>query len=322
MKYRRLGNSGICVSALSLGFWNNFGDNNGFQTQKEIVEEAFDSGITYFDLANNYGPPAGSAESNFGRIMKEGLSAHRHEMVIATKAGYDMWDGPYGKGGSRKHLITSLDHSLKRLGLDYVDLFYSHTPDLTTPFEETADALSQIIQSGKALYIGLSNYDAEQTVKMVTLLKERRVPIIVHQPSYNMINHWAEDTLFPELRRLELSAAVYSPLAQGLLTSRYLDGIPEDSRAEGDTNRWLTPDHVYEHSRLIHDLNEMAASRYQSLSQMALAWNLRDDIVATNIIGVSRISQLQDNLEAIYSDPFTEAELKAIEKIMLIGGIF
>ncbi|WP_338033483.1 aldo/keto reductase [Jeotgalibaca caeni] len=299
---------------MSLGLWNNFGNIKQYSTQKEVVEHAFSSGVTYFDLANTYGPPVGSAEMNFGKIFKESLRTHRHEMVIATKAGNDMWAGPYGNGGSRKHLMTSIDQSLERMGLREVDIFYSHRPDNETPFIETADALAQIIQTGKALYIGLSNYDAEQTKTMTQLLEERRVPIIVHQPSYNMFNYWAETTLFPTLKELKLNAAVYSPLAQGLLTNRYLDGIPTDSRAAGTVNPWLTKEQVNQSLEKIKNLNKIAQSRNQTLSQMALAWNLKDEVVATNIIGVSRVSQLEDNLGAVASISFSTEEIEQIEK--------
>lgn len=316
MEYRYLGSSGLKVPILSLGFWNNFGNNRDFTVQKEIVEYAFEAGITYFDLANNYGPPAGSAEINFGRIFNESLSNHRHEFVIATKAGYDMWDGPYGKGGSRKHLLTSIDQSLERLAIDYVDIFYSHRPDTETPFEETAEAMAQIIKSGKALYIGLSNYNADQTQQMTKLLRAKNVPIIVHQPSYNMFNHWADSTLFPTIKELSLGVAAYSPLAQGLLTGRYLDGIPSNSRAAGNTNPWLAPEHVEETIGKVRKLNEIASERNQSLSQLALTWNLKDKVVATNIIGVSRVSQLKDNLESVEAEALSDDELDRISAIL------
>ncbi|MGO4938324.1 aldo/keto reductase [Fundicoccus sp. Sow4_H7] len=316
MEYRNLGSSGLKVPILSLGLWNNFGNNRDFGLQKEIVNHAFEAGITYFDLANNYGPPAGSAEINFGRIFHESLRSHRHELIIATKAGNGMWGGPYGKGGSRKHLLTSIDQSLDRLGLDYVDIFYSHRPDTETPFEETAEAMRHIINSGKALYIGLSNYDAEQTQEMTQLLLEKSIPIVVHQPSYSMFNHWAEITLFPTVKELSLGVAAYSPLAQGLLTSRYLNGIPSDSRAAGNTNPWLTPEHVEQTLEKVQKLNKIANERNQSLSQLALTWNLRDQVVATNIIGVSSVAQLEDNLISVTSQMLTNEELDEISNIL------
>lgn len=316
MVYRQVGNSGLYLSAFGLGFWHSFGDKDPFNNQKALVQQAFDLGITYFDLANNYGPDPGSAEANFGRIMTQEMAAHRDEMVIATKAGYEMWPGPYGNWGSRKSIIASADQSLARLQLDYVDIFYSHRPDQNTPAAETALALDQLVSSGKALYIGLSNYDSRQTQDMQAIFADLKTPYIVAQPRYNLFNRQPEQRLFPLLKQQNTGAVCFSPLAQGLLTDRYLHGIPNDSRAALDYIPFLEPKQVQATLQTVKALNELAKGRQQTLAQMALAWDLRQDPVASVIIGASQVKQLAANVQALNHLDFTASELDQIEAIL------
>ncbi|MEE2770977.1 MAG: L-glyceraldehyde 3-phosphate reductase [Bacteroidota bacterium] len=316
MEYRRCGKSGIRLPLLSLGLWHNFGDHDDLENSRQILRTAFDHGITHFDLANNYGPPYGSAEKNFGRIFSEDFKNYRDELIISTKAGWDMWPGPYGNFGSRKYLIASLDQSLKRMGLEYVDIFYHHRPDPDTPLEETMLALDQIVRQGKALYVGISQYNAEDTTKAARILKELNTPFLIHQPRYNMMDRWVEDKLLHTLDEFGLGSIVFSPLEQGILTSKYLDGIPADSRAatEGsylDKNT-ITEDLVSK----IRKLNDLASKRGQSLAQMAVAWLLKDTRVTSVLVGVSRVSQLEDNLEAITNIQFNREELQQIDEIL------
>ncbi|MAM17885.1 MAG: L-glyceraldehyde 3-phosphate reductase [Gramella sp.] len=316
MEYRRCGKSGIRLPLLSLGLWHNFGDHDDLENSRQILRTAFDHGITHFDLANNYGPPYGSAEKNFGRIFSEDFKPYRDELIISTKAGWDMWPGPYGNFGSRKYLIASLDQSLKRMGLEYVDIFYHHRPDPETPLEETMLALDQIVRQGKALYVGISQYNAEDTTKAARILKELNTPFLIHQPRYNMMDRWVEDKLLYTLDEFGLGSIVFSPLEQGILTSKYLDGIPADSRAatEGsylDKNT-ITEDLVSK----IKKLNDLASKRGQSLAQMAVAWLLKDTRVTSVLVGVSRVSQLEDNLEAIKNIQFNREELQQIDEIL------
>lgn len=313
MEYRRVGKSGLKLPAVSLGLWHNFGDVDPMTNQKEIVLGAFDRGITHFDLANNYGPPYGSAEKNFGRILKEELSSYRDELIISSKAGFDMWAGPYGEWGSKKYLVASCDQSLQRLGLDYVDIFYHHRPDPETPLEETAHTLDLLVRQGKALYVGVSNYSAEQTKEIAALFKEMRTPFIIHQPRYNMLDRWIEDGLTDVLAQERLGAIVFSPLAQGILTNRYLNGIPSDSRAARSDSRFLSAENVEPTIQLATKLNAIAQQRNQTLAEMALAWNLRQQTVASVLIGASRLSQLEDNLKALDNLDFSKEELKKIE---------
>ena len=316
MVYNRLGDSGLKLSAIGLGFWHNFGSVDAYENQRAIVQQAFDLGITYFDLANNYGPEPGSAEENFGRIMATDMKPYRDEMVIASKAGYEMWDGPYGNWGSRKSIIASADQSLKRMGLDYVDIFYSHRADPETNVYETAQALDSLVREGKALYVGISNYSADQTKQMAALLKDLGTPFIVHQPRYNMFDRWIEDGLTDVLEDEGGGAVVFSPLAQGRLTDRYLHGIPEDSRANRSDSPFLSKDRVEPTIRIAPQLNEVAQQRGQSLAQMALAWNLRQKAVSSVIVGASRTAQLDDNIQALQHLDFTAAELANIDRIL------
>lgn len=313
MQYRPVGNSGLHLPAISLGLWHNFGSVDPLSNQKALLEYAFDHGITHFDLANNYGPVPGSAESNFGRLFHEEFAAYRDEMIISTKAGYLMWPGPYGEWGSRKHIIASLDQSLNRLGLDYVDIFYHHRPDENTPLEETAEALAQIVRSGKSLYIGISNYKPEATVKMSALLHDLHVPFIIQQQRYNMFNRDPEKGLFQALADQHLGAITFSPLAQGLLSDRYLNGIPEDSRAARPSSPFLHEDKVEATLATVKKLNAIAQNRGQSLAAMALAWNLRQPVVASVLVGASRTSQLAANLKTLEQLDFTADELAAID---------
>lgn len=317
MKYRRSGKSGILLPEVSLGLWQNFGAEYPLQHQKEIIFKAFDSGITHFDLANNYGMPyIGLAEQNFGRILKEDLSAYRDEMMISTKAGFDNWKGPYGNWGSRKYLMASLDRSLKHLGLEYVDIFYHHRPDPQTPLEETMGALSDIVRSGKALYVGISNYKNEEAKKAIAILKENKTPCLIHQPRYNIFERWVEDGLLSTLDTEGVGCIAFSPLAQGALTDRYLNGIPNGSRAarEGTTigKRYLGEDSL----QAVRSLNELAKERGESLAQMALAWILRRKEVTSVLIGASSVAQLETNLAAIHSKSFTEEEITRIYDIV------
>ncbi|MGO4929309.1 L-glyceraldehyde 3-phosphate reductase [Fundicoccus sp. Sow4_F4] len=316
MVYNRVGKSGLKLSAISLGLWHNFGDVDALSNQREIIHGAFDMGITHFDLANNYGPPAGSAEINFGRILKEDLKPYRDELIISSKAGYYMWPGPYGEWGSKKNLIASCDQSLERLGLDYVDIFYHHRPDSDTPLSETAHALDLLVRQGKALYVGISNYSAEDTKKMSEILKAQGTPFIIHQPSYSMFNRWVEDGLKDVLVEEELGAIAFSPLAQGLLTNRYLNGVPEDSRASRSDSPFLSEENVVQTIDKVKKLNDIAAQRGQTLAEMAIAWILRDGIITSVLVGASRLSQLQDNVKALDHLDFTTEELTAIDAVI------
>lgn len=322
MKYRRAGKSGLKLPMISLGLWHNFGDITPFGVQRSILHAAFDSGITHFDLANNYGPPYGEAERNFGMHMKRDFHPYRDELVISTKAGYDMWKGPYGDFGSKKYLIASLDQSLKRMNLDYVDIFYHHRPDPETPIEETAEAFEQILRSGKALYIGISNYNAKQTQEMAKLLADRGTHLLIHQPSYSMMNRHIEKEMDgvgstkDVLRREGVGCICFAPLQNGLLTGKYLNGIPADSRAAHDP-RYLKPSSITEDKlSKIAKLNEIALGRGQKLAQMALQWVLRDDVVTSALIGASRPEQIYENVQAIHGAPFTDEELKMIDEIV------
>lgn len=318
MTYNRVGKSGLKLPAISLGLWHNFGDTDPIAKQRETILGAFDLGITHFDLANNYGPPAGLAEKNFGRILKEDLQAYRDELIISSKAGYYMWPGPYGEWGSKKNLIASCDQSLQRLGLDYVDIFYHHRPDPDTPLAETAHALDLLVRQGKALYVGVSNYSAEQTKEIAKILKDQGTPFIIHQPRYNMFDRWIEDGLTAVLEEEGLGAIVFSPLAQGLLTDRYLHGIPEDSRAHRSDSPFLTEDRVAPTLNVVRQLNDIAQERGQSLAEMALAWLLRQETVASVLIGASRLRQLQANVRALDQLTFSAEELKKIDEILVL----
>lgn len=316
MQYRRCGKSGIQLPALSLGLWHNFGSVDVFENFIKIAHAAFDNGITHFDLANNYGPIYGSAEENFGRILKKGLGRYRDEMIISTKAGYDMWDGPYGVGGSRKYLIASLDQSLKRMGLDYVDIFYSHRPDPDTPIEETMGALADIVRSGKALYVGISNYNPSQTAEAISILKEHKVPCLIHQARYSMFDRWTEPELLPLLEERGVGMIAFSPLAQGLLTNKYLHGIPADSRAAKSTGYLKVEQVTSDKLHKVESLNSIAIQRGQTLAEMALAWLLRDQRVTSVLVGASSVSQLMDNLKCLDNIDFTTEELTLIENIL------
>jgi L-glyceraldehyde 3-phosphate reductase len=320
MAYRRCGRSGLLLPAVSLGLWQNFGADRPLETCRSIVRRAFDAGITQFDLANNYGPPPGAAEEMFGRILATDLRAHRDELVVTTKAGYDMWPGPYGEWGSRKYLLASLDQSLRRLGLEYVDIFYSHRFDPDTPLHETMGALDTAVRQGKALYAGISSYSPAKTREAAAILDALGTPLLIHQPSYSMLNRWIEDGLLDALGELGVGCITFSPLAQGMLTDRYLDGVPADSRAAA--NKSLDPamisDEALSHIRA---LNEIAAARGQSLAQMALAWTLRDPRVTTTLIGASSVAQLEANVGALDRLGFSDDELAAIEPHAVDGGI-
>ena len=314
MPYRRTGRSGLQLPALSLGFWQNFGDERPLETSRAIVRRAFDLGITHFDLANNYGPPYGTAEQNFGRILATDLRAYRDELVISTKAGYDMWPGPYGEWGSRKYLTASLDQSLRRMGLDYVDVFYSHRADPDTPLEETMGALDRAVRAGKALYVGVSSYSAARTEKAVAILRSLGTPLLIHQPSYSLLNRWIEGGLLDVLGREGVGCITFSPLAQGLLTDRYLDGIPSGSRAsrDGSFSRNMLSD---SNLARVRGLNEIARRRGQSLAQMALAWTLRDPRVTSTLVGCSSVRQLEDNVAALDNASFSSEELAQIDEL-------
>lgn len=316
MKYLRCGKSGILLPRVALGLWHNFGSVDQFENMKKLIFKAFDLGITHFDLANNYGPVYGSAEENFGRIMESDLRPYRDEMIISTKAGYDMWPGPYGDHGSRKYLMASLDQSLKRMNVDYVDIFYHHRPDPDTPLEETMGALSDIVRQGKALYVGISNYNSEQTKAAAAILKENGTPLLIHQPSYSMFNRWVEtDGLLDTLKEVGAGCICFSPLAQGLLTNKYLHGIPEGSRATRNAflkESSITPELVSQ----ISALNDLAAERGQTLAEMALSWVLRKDKVTTVLIGASKVEQIEDNVKIVEHLEFSDSELDAIESIL------
>jgi len=316
MKYRRCGRSGILLPSVSLGLWHNFGDVDIFENFRKIAWKAFDYGITHFDLANNYGPPYGSAEINLGRILRTDFAGYRDELIISTKAGYDMWPGPYGNLGSRKYLLASLDQSLKRMGLEYVDIFYSHRPDPDTPPEETMGALARAVHGGKALYAGISNYPPELAGQAFRILKSTGVPCLIHQPKYSMFNRWVEDGLLNLLENEGVGCIAFSPLAQGLLTDKYLNGIPPGSRA-GRPSGALQPDAVTpEVLSRVSALNRLAAERGQTLAQMAIAWLLKDRRVTSVLVGASRVEQLEENLRALDSAPFSEDELQRIQDIL------
>ena len=317
--YHRVGRSGLQLPAVSLGLWNNFGFDRPVETQRGILRRAFDLGVTHFDLANNYGPPAGSAETNFGRIFAEDFRQHRDELIISTKAGYEMWNGPYGEWGSRKYMLSSLDQSLSRMGLDYVDIFYSHRPDPETPIEETMGALATAVTSGRALYAGISNYNTEQTTAAYRALAEHNIPLLIHQPRFNMFDrHIETEGLLPVLDELGMGSIVFSPLAQGMLTDRYLNGIPAGSRAaEG---RWINSDNISEvYLQRANALNEIAKGRGQSLAQLALCWVLRHPQVTSALIGASSVAQLENNIAALQSAPLTKEEIAAIEPLAVDG---
>jgi len=311
--YRRSGRSGLLLPALSVGLWQNFGGENPSDENRKIVRRAFELGVTHFDLANNYGPPYGSAESNFGKMLKTDLAGHRDELVISSKAGWDMWPGPYGDWGSRKYLIASLDQSLKRMGLEYVDIFYHHRPDPETPLEETMGALASIVHQGKALYAGISQYQPAGTREAVEILRGMGVPLLIHQPVYSMLNRWIEPELLDVLEEKGVGCIPFSPLAQGQLTDRYADGIPAGSRA---TRGWsLSPDVVKQNQEKVRGLREIARRRGQALSQMALAWVLRDPRITSAIIGVSSVRQLEENLAALDQPEFSPDELEQIDRL-------
>lgn len=317
MTYRKTGKSGLKLPLLSLGLWQNFGDYDPISNQREILRGAFDMGITHFDLANNYGGPAGAAEKNFGRIFKEDFQRYRDELIISSKAGYHMWEGPYGEWGSRKSIIASCDQSLQRMGLEYVDIFYHHRPDPDTPLEETAEALSQLVRQGKTLYVGISNYNGRDTKNMYDILRKKEVPFIIHQMRYNMFSReLLEDELAPILEETGLGAITFSPLSQGLLTKRYLHGIPEDSRAHRKEIPFLSEEQVTPTLHKIKLLQELAETRNQSLAQMALAWNLRQKAVTSVLVGASRLSQLQESVRMMDNLSFSAEEESKIEKIL------
>ncbi|EOW6409908.1 L-glyceraldehyde 3-phosphate reductase [Cronobacter sakazakii] len=316
MEYRRCGRSGLKLPAISLGLWHNFGDATLVETSRQLLRRSFDLGITHFDLANNYGPPPGSAESHFGRLLKEDFLPYRDELIISTKAGYTMWDGPYGDWGSRKYLISSLDQSLKRMGLEYVDIFYHHRPDPETPLEETMRALDHIVRQGKALYVGISNYPAGRAHEAIDLLAQLGTPCIIHQPKYSMFERWVEDGLLDLLQEKGVGSIAFSPLAGGQLTDRYLNGIPADSRAASGS-RFLNPDQITpEKLDKVRKLNDLALQRGQKLSQMALAWVLRDEKVTSVLIGASKTSQIDDAVGMLANRGFSAEERQAIEAIL------
>jgi L-glyceraldehyde 3-phosphate reductase len=316
MEYRRCGKSGLKLPVLSLGLWHNFGDVDVFGNFQKIIWKAFDSGITHFDLANNYGPPPGSAEKNFGLILKSDFQNYRDELIISTKAGYDMWPGPYGEWGSRKYLLSSLDQSLRRMQLDYVDIFYSHRPDPDTPLEETMGALDQAVRSGKALYAGISNYPAELTSRASKILKELGTPCLINQPKYSMFERWVEKDLLEVLETTGMGCIAFSPLAQGLLTNKYLGGIPDNSRAAKAHGALKSTQITAEILTKITALNTLAEKRGQSLAQMAIAWLLRDNRVTSVLVGASSVTQLEDSLQTLKKKDFNQDELKQIEQIL------
>jgi L-glyceraldehyde 3-phosphate reductase len=313
MKYNRTGRSGLKLPAISLGWWYNFGGLDVLENSRAIARSAFEHGITHFDLANNYGPPPGSAEETFGRLFREDFVPYRDELIISTKAGYDMWAGPYGEWGSRKYMLASLDQSLKRMGLEYVDIFYSHRLDPDTPLEETMGALASAVRQGKALYVGISNYEPEQTRQAARILRDLGTPCLIHQARYSLLDRWVEDGLLDTLESEGIGGIVYSPLAQGQLTDRYLNGIPQGARATKTERVWLTPEDVKQNLPKIQKLNKIAGQRGQSLAQMALAWVLRKPQVTSALIGASSVKQLEDNLVALNYLQFAEEELQAIE---------
>lgn len=316
MNYRRTGKSGLLLPEISLGLWHNFGHNADFTLGRKILRRAFDLGISHFDLANNYGPPYGSAEENFGRIFKKDFLPFRDELIISSKAGWDMWPGPYGNMGSRKYLIASCDQSLKRMGLDYVDIFYHHRPDPETPLEETMGALDQLVRQGKALYVGISQYSAEDTARAYDILKQMGTPLLIHQPRYSMIDRWVEGGLLDVLGEKGIGSIAFSPLEQGMLTDKYLKGIPEDSRAAKD-GRYLKPEQIGgEKLEMIRQLNDIAKTRNQTLAQMAIAWLLKDPRITSVLVGVSKPEQLDDNVSAIKNTQFSDSEVAKIKEIL------
>lgn len=316
MPYVRCGNSGLKLPAISLGLWHNFGGINSYENSRAMLRRAFDLGITHLDLANNYGPPYGSAEVTFGQVLKDDLKPYRDELVISTKAGFDMWDGPYGDFGSKKYLVASLDQSLKRMGLDYVDIFYHHRPDPETPLEETMGALDLLVRQGKALYVGISNYHPEEAKKAIEILNDLGTPCLIHQASYSMYNRWVEDGLLDLLEQERVGCIAFSPLAGGKLTNRYLNGIPADSRAAGPSRFMQTTDINEQLVKEVQDLNEIAKERHQSLAQMSLAWVLRQPAITSVLIGASKVSQIDDCVGAIQNLTFTKEELDAIDSIL------
>lgn len=315
MEYNRCGNSGVLLPKISLGLWHNFGFYDSFENARNILKTAFDLGITHLDLANNYGPPYGSAEENFGRILHKDFKGYRDELFIASKAGFDMWPGPYGNMGSKKYLVASLDQSLQRMGLDYVDVFYHHRPDPDTPLEETMHALSLLVKQGKALYIGLSRYSPEDTIKAQQILKDLGTPVLIHQSKYSMLDRTIEKDLFPTLLEEKIGSIMFSPLAQGMLTDKYLNGIPEGSRAS-KSNTYLTPDAIPQTLEMIQQLNDLALERGQKLSQMAIAWILKQPAVSTVLVGASSPNQLIENVKAIENTAFSDEELTMINNIL------
>ncbi|MCW2805713.1 MAG: L-glyceraldehyde 3-phosphate reductase [Propionibacteriaceae bacterium] len=318
--YRRCGRSGLQLPAISLGFWHNFGDDKPMENQRAVARRAFDLGVTHFDLANNYGPPYGAAETNVGRLLREDFAPYRDELVISTKAGWDMWPGPYGDLGSRKYLTASLDQSLRRLGLDYVDIFYHHRPDPDTPLEETMGALDAAVRAGKALYVGVSSYSPEHTAEAAAILRDLGTPLVIHQPSYSMFNRWIEESLLDVLEREGVGCIAFTALAQGLLTDRYLAGVPEDSRAA--QGKSLSQDSISEENlQRVRALNEIAAARGQTLAQLALAWVLRDPRITSTLVGASSVRQLEDNVAAVKRLDFSDDELAEIEKYAVESGV-
>ena len=318
--FNRCGRSGIVLPPISLGLWQNFGGVNIFETGRAVIRRAFDRGVTHFDLANNYGPPYGSAEENFGEILRKDFGSHRNELLISTKAGWDMWPGPYGLGGSRKYMLASLDESLQRMGLEYVDIFYSHRPTADAPLEETMGALAQAVRQGKALYVGISSYGPESTREAARILKSEGVPLFIHQPSYSMLNRWVEKDLLGTLDELGVGCIAFSPLAQGLLTDKYLNGVPENSRAKSGV--WFDKEFLSaENLKRVQALNEIAKGRGQSLAQMAIAWVLRDKKVTSALIGAHSVEQLDNSLDATNKLQFTELELKEIDRYAEDGAV-
>ncbi|BCJ43410.1 glyceraldehyde 3-phosphate reductase [Actinoplanes ianthinogenes] len=320
MEYRRCGRSGLKLPVISLGLWHNFGDDKPIETQRAVLRRAFDLGVTHFDLANNYGPPYGSAEINFGRLLAEDFAPYRDELVISTKAGYDMWPGPYGEWGSRKYVTASLDQSLRRMKLDYVDIFYSHRFDPETPLEETMGALDAAVRAGKALYVGISSYSPAKTAEAAAILKDLGTPLLIHQPSYSMLNRWIEDELLGVLEQVGAGCIGFSPLAQGMLTDRYLNGVPQGSRADEQkslTKEWLTEENLEK----IRALNAIAERRGQSLAQMAIAWSVRDPRMTSVVLGASSVAQLENNLAALGNTSFSEQELAEIDQHATESGI-
>ena len=320
-EFRRCGRSGIVLPPVSLGLWQNFGGVDSFETGRAMVRRAFDRGVTHFDLANNYGPPYGSAEENFGEILRKDFARHRNELLISSKAGWDMWPGPYGLGGSRKYMLASLDESLQRMGLEYVDIFYSHRPTMDVPLEETMGALAQAVRQGKALYVGISSYSPERTREAAKILKSEGVALLIHQPSYSMLNRWVEKELLATLEELGVGCIGFSPLAQGLLTSKYLKGVPENSRAQSEGSSLLKGFLSGDNLKRVRALNDIASGRGQTLAQMAIAWVLRDARVTSALIGARNVAQLDDSLDAVHKLAFTDAELKEIDGYAQEGEI-